>query len=62
LEKIPPFYRLEVEVFRQHLNAIRGVVPNCRTTLEYQEARHCPTSLTFDDGGVSADEYHRATQ
>jgi hypothetical protein len=55
-------YKLEVEVFRQHLDAIRSVVPNCRTALEDQEARHCPTLLMFDDGGVSAGEYHGATQ
>ena len=50
-------YKLEVETFRQHLNAIRHVVPDCRTALEYQEDRHCPTWLTFDDGGVSAHQY-----
>ena len=33
-------YKLEVEVFRQHLNAIRSVVRNCRTALEYHGAHN----------------------
>jgi peptidoglycan/xylan/chitin deacetylase (PgdA/CDA1 family) len=51
-------YKLGVQEFHRHLNAIRSAVPRCSMVNEIHETDDSsPRFLTFDDGGVSAHEY-----